>query len=37
MYRRQIAQIQEYSSQLELIHLFRYEGQIEQLPMGGSR
>ena len=34
MYRRQIAQIQEYSSQLELIHLFRYEGRMEQLTVG---
>lgn len=37
MYRRQVAQIQEYSSQLELIHLFRYEGRMDQLTVGSPR
>ncbi|WAL58045.1 MotA/TolQ/ExbB proton channel family protein [Thermocoleostomius sinensis] len=32
-YRRQLAQIQEYGGQLELLHLCRYEGHPDTLPI----
>jgi biopolymer transport protein ExbB len=33
-YRRQIAQIQEYGGQLELLHLCRHEDQYTAVPVG---
>ena len=35
-YRRQVAMIQEYSSRLEVMHLFRYESKANRLPVSIS-